>query len=437
MKPELKFLIGAHLALFAFLLYQSFDLITLLNDDSARDLLSPLDLLPTNASLIPKIIHQTYKTNAIPAKWQRGQQACVDLHPDYQYILWTDHSARQFIQSHYSWFLPVWDRYPYPIERADAIRYFVLDHYGGIYIDLDDGCNRKLDPLLALRAFVRKTSPTGISNDVLGAVPGHPFFKMAIANLAAYQRNWLVPYITIMISTGPLFLSVMWRRYKRWGVPLADRLRILLLDDYKGHADSFFSIAEGNSWHRQDANFIKGLGAHLPLAVLGGFFIGFSVLGLEYLLYLYLCLASCKKAARKAGAAFSAACAPLVPWVCHHSAASSSSSESPIPPCPSFSSPSHPLLPSLPASDPYAAHANQGLLAQWRSRLLRFNKRRSRKDSNVDWSARVLDHGSDTDLDSEKAPSSKLALSPYFADSDDSDLGLDHSPHRVDVSALV
>lgn len=38
----------------------------------------------------------------------------------------------------YEWFLETWDAYPFNIERADAIRYFVLHHYGGIYIDLDD-----------------------------------------------------------------------------------------------------------------------------------------------------------------------------------------------------------------------------------------------------------------------------------------------------------
>jgi mannosyltransferase OCH1-like enzyme len=40
----------------------------------------------------------------------------------------------------YLWFLETFDSYPYPIQRADAIRYFVLHHFGGIYIDLDDVC---------------------------------------------------------------------------------------------------------------------------------------------------------------------------------------------------------------------------------------------------------------------------------------------------------
>lgn len=38
----------------------------------------------------------------------------------------------------YPWFLETFDTYRFPIQRADAIRYFILAHYGGVYIDLDD-----------------------------------------------------------------------------------------------------------------------------------------------------------------------------------------------------------------------------------------------------------------------------------------------------------
>lgn len=105
--------------------------------------------------LIPKIIHQTFKNESIPELWQGPQQSCLDLHPDYEYKLWTDKKSREFIAAEYvetpsrlcdihtdfhryPWFLETFDGYPYPIQRADAIRYFVLHHFGGIYIDLDD-----------------------------------------------------------------------------------------------------------------------------------------------------------------------------------------------------------------------------------------------------------------------------------------------------------
>jgi mannosyltransferase OCH1-like enzyme len=54
--------------------------------------------------------------------------------------LWTNEKSREFIAAEYPWFLETFDGYKYPIQRADSIRYFVLAHYGGTYIDLDDVC---------------------------------------------------------------------------------------------------------------------------------------------------------------------------------------------------------------------------------------------------------------------------------------------------------
>lgn len=116
--------------------------------------------------------------------------------------------------------------------RADAIRYFVLATYGGIYIDLDDGCQRKLDPLLSYKAWLRKTVPTGISNDAMGSVPQHPFFLRVIQSLKDYKRDWKVPYITVMYNTGPLFLSVIWKEYMNEAKGDEDkRVRILMPDE--------------------------------------------------------------------------------------------------------------------------------------------------------------------------------------------------------------
>ncbi|KAI5970635.1 CSH1 [Candida margitis] len=304
MRKELKYIIYAHFILVIYLLYLSFDLITLLHDDTFADALIDYELNSQKLdkpALIPKIIHQTYKSENIPEIWKPGQQACIDLHEDYQYILWTDEMAREFISEEFPWFLETWDNYPYNIQRADAIRYFALYHYGGIYIDLDDGCERRLDPLLTVPAFVRKTIPTGISNDVMGSVPNHPFFLKAMESLSKYQRSWLVPYITIMISTGPLFLSVIWKQYKRWGIPEAGKVRILMPENYKGYQNSFFAIAPGSSWHLSDANFIKSLANHLILAVIGGFCIAFAILAVEYLFYSFIISNFFKKCTTKVG----------------------------------------------------------------------------------------------------------------------------------------
>lgn len=88
---------------------------------------------PTVASAarnVPKIIHQTWKTNVLPDRWQPVRASCAALHPDWEYMLWTDASGRELIESHYAWFLDTFDGYRYPIQRADAVRYFVLHRCG-------------------------------------------------------------------------------------------------------------------------------------------------------------------------------------------------------------------------------------------------------------------------------------------------------------------
>jgi len=52
-------------------------------------------------------------------------------------MFWTDEDIREFIRKFYPDFLELHDQYPYNIQRADMIRYFILYHYGGIYSDLD------------------------------------------------------------------------------------------------------------------------------------------------------------------------------------------------------------------------------------------------------------------------------------------------------------
>lgn len=144
------------------------------------------------------------------------------------------------------------------------------------------GCNRSLDPLLAYPAWVRRTLPTGISNDAMGSVPRHPFFLKAIDSLTDYNRRWPLPYITVMATTGPLYLSIIWRHYNNASPEGANRVRILFPDEYNNHPWSFFTHHVGNSWHRTDVKIIFWLAKHWVFVTFLGFAAGFSLLGLLY-----------------------------------------------------------------------------------------------------------------------------------------------------------
>ena len=90
-------------------------------------------------SKIPKIIHQQWKDETIPDKFQKWRNHWFTYfpEPEYTHMLWTDVNGRELIEKYYKWFLPTYDGYKHNINRADAARYFILHHYGGIYADLD------------------------------------------------------------------------------------------------------------------------------------------------------------------------------------------------------------------------------------------------------------------------------------------------------------
>ena len=87
----------------------------------------PISYAVTNSSAagparIPKIIHQTWKDDHVPVEWQAAQESCRQMHPDFEYKLWTDAQSREFIAAKFPELLKTWDKYPFNIQRADIIR---------------------------------------------------------------------------------------------------------------------------------------------------------------------------------------------------------------------------------------------------------------------------------------------------------------------------
>jgi hypothetical protein len=200
-----------------------------------------------------------------------------------EYKLWTDESSRTFIEQYYPWFLDTYDGYTYPIQRADAIRYFVLHHYGGVYMDLDVGCMRRMDPLLQYDVILPKTIPVGVSNDLMFASKGHPFMEQTIRHLINFDHSWILNYPTVMFSTGPMFLSVQYGIWTAANPPTpanpGGSVRVLPKSLYGKNArvdeapNAFFSHHYGSSWHADDAAFITFLGRSGMHLMWVGFFI--------------------------------------------------------------------------------------------------------------------------------------------------------------------
>ncbi|CAF1500172.1 unnamed protein product [Adineta steineri] len=227
---------------------------------------------PKGHEYIPRRMHHILLgplSSHPPESWLSARNSCIALHSNFEeHYYWTDKNGKEFLEKNYPWFVKSWLSYKTDIQKADALRYFVLHHYGGIFLDMDLYCLHKLDGLfnyldnrvsldehifLAVKAF-----PVGISNGFMITTRQHPLLKRVIDNLELYNRNFLLPHATIIISTGPMCISIQIQLNRSlWS-------SILILDGKenmiggKTNTPVFKHLGSG-SWHKADDMFFKNI----------------------------------------------------------------------------------------------------------------------------------------------------------------------------------
>lgn len=162
--------------------------------------------------MIPRRIFQTWKSKTeIPENMAHWQSTWRKHNADYVYQLWDDEDNRNFIKEYYPWFLEKYDSYDVMIKRADAIRYFYLYHYGGVYVDMDFECIRNFDDILELDAdviFGYMGNPTeynhehNIPNAIMISKPRANFWLCMFYNLMRTPS-----YNSVEYTTGPVVLK--------------------------------------------------------------------------------------------------------------------------------------------------------------------------------------------------------------------------------------
>lgn len=84
---------------------------------------------------VPPILHHVMLGHApgagVEDKWKKARQSCLDMHPGWEAHLWTDDKAAAFVADRFPHLKAMWDSYPFPIQRIDALRHMILYEYGG------------------------------------------------------------------------------------------------------------------------------------------------------------------------------------------------------------------------------------------------------------------------------------------------------------------
>ncbi len=135
---------------------------------------------------IPKIIHQIWLGSPFPEEFKALQQSWIDYHLDrgWVYKLWTDEDVAQ-LQLHNQEFYDATDNYG---VKSDILRWELLYHFGGVYIDTDYECLRALDELHYTYDFYTALQPLDTAFIQLGAAlvgsrPGHPILEHCIVTI--------------------------------------------------------------------------------------------------------------------------------------------------------------------------------------------------------------------------------------------------------------
>ncbi len=166
--------------------------------------------------MIPKIIHQTWKEEAIPPGFAAWSKSWRERNPDWRWILWTDRMLLTFAWEHYPELFLAFASYDFGVMRADAGRYMLLHHFGGIYADLDTEC---LAPLTALESetrvvlcheppkhwaspSVQRGYPFLLFNGVMASPAQHPFWRRVLDVLPLTSHA-----SSILDATGPCMLT--------------------------------------------------------------------------------------------------------------------------------------------------------------------------------------------------------------------------------------
>ena len=106
---------------------------------------------------IPKIIHQTWKSKAVPVRWQGAVESVRQHHPGWEYRLWSDPEIDALVRAHQPELWPVYRDFEKNIMRADVFRYVAIDDIGvSMRTSITNSCAPS--PMAARNSCSRKNS---------------------------------------------------------------------------------------------------------------------------------------------------------------------------------------------------------------------------------------------------------------------------------------
>lgn len=165
---------------------------------------------------IPKLIHQTDKSDDIRKLYRHFREGLHSLHPDWEYKFYNDDACRKAVERYLPAFLPIYDSASV-IQKTDIFRIVIVYGEGGFYLDMDIECLRPFDDLCEFRCVFaeeitlseeeagkfRHRDRLRVANYMFGSEAGHPFLLRLLRGIARESGREIQTEEDVLDSTGP------------------------------------------------------------------------------------------------------------------------------------------------------------------------------------------------------------------------------------------
>lgn len=155
---------------------------------------------------IPKIIHQTFKSDKLPLLTRWHISRFRKKNPDYTYEFYDDQRIESFLAAEFGQeILSLYQQLNIGAAKADFFRYAVLYKKGGIYVDIDSGIKGSLNDFIRpddVAIITREGDPSLFAQWALIYSPGHQFLQRTMEMVADNIRQNRFPH-DVHQMTGP------------------------------------------------------------------------------------------------------------------------------------------------------------------------------------------------------------------------------------------
>jgi autotransporter strand-loop-strand O-heptosyltransferase len=174
---------------------------------------------------IPRVIHQTYKTNDLPSEISEVVQRLKDMNPTFEHKFYNDKDCVEFIRENYdeetlNLYLSINPNYG--SAKSDFFRYLLMYKVGGVYLDIKSCTTKPLEEVLLPTDEYLLTHWEGLDwadelkyyfgefqNWHIICKPNHPFLKRVIEIVKDNIKNYIggSDKYSVLRVTGPIAYS--------------------------------------------------------------------------------------------------------------------------------------------------------------------------------------------------------------------------------------